>query len=355
MEAFFKDLKIVELANVLAGPAAGLFFSELGAEVIKVENKKSNGDVTRSWRLASEKKENISAYYASVNWNKKSMMADLSTAADREKVYELIRKADVVISNYSFGDDVKLGMDDKSLRKINPQLIHARLSGFGRESSRTAYDLVLQAESGFMHMNGTKESGPLKMPVALIDVLAAHQLKEGILVALIKKLKTGEGSIVDVSLKDAAIASLANQASNWLMAGYSAEASGSLHPNIAPYGETFTTADKKKLVLAVGSDAQFRKLCELLKVVPDGRFINNTERIKHRKELFQLLQDEIIKHDSDALMKEFISHDVPAGMIRSVKDVFEQKDVSRLLLEEEHIDQVSRRVRTAIFEIRKPA
>ncbi|MCX6296683.1 MAG: CoA transferase, partial [Bacteroidetes bacterium] len=215
MNTIFKDLKVIELANVLAGPAVGMFFAELGAQVIKIENKSTNGDVTRSWKIAKEdQKINSSAYYASVNWNKKSMFLDLKDASDKSKIIELIKEADIVISNYKKGDDIKLGMDFETLKKTNPTLIYAHISGFGEENSRTAFDIVLQAETGFMFMNGTKESGPIKMPVALIDILAAHQLKEGVLVALIKRMQTGNGSKVSVSLYDSAIASLANQATN---------------------------------------------------------------------------------------------------------------------------------------------
>jgi len=191
MNTFFKDLKVVELANVLAGPAVGTFFSELGAEVIKIENKLTNGDVTRSWKLPAENKNSLtSAYYASVNYNKQSIFVDLTNEEEKQKVYDLISNADIVISNYKPGDDVKLGMDYNSLKKINPTIILAHLSGFGEHVHRTAYDLILQAETGFMYMNGTHQSGPLKMPVALIDILAAHQMKEAVLMAIIKKIKT---------------------------------------------------------------------------------------------------------------------------------------------------------------------
>lgn len=356
METFFKDLKIVELANVLAGPAVGLFFSELGASVIKIENKITNGDVTRSWKLSTENRDNnYSAYYAAVNWNKTSLFINLSVPEEKQKVYELIKGADILISNYKQGDDVKLGMDYEYLKKINPTLIYAHISGFGRNSSRTAYDLILQAETGFMHMNGTPDSGPLKMPVALIDILAAHQLKEGILVALIKRMRTGNGSLVTVSLKDAAIASLANQASNWLMAGYNHPPSGSLHPNIAPYGEVFITSDAKQIVLAIGNDKQFGKLCAVLNradISRDPRYSNNTQRIIHRLSLFKTLQDAIILHTSKTLMQQLIPHDIPVGIVKSVKDVFEDKSSDHLILHEHSDNQVSQRVKTCVFEIK---
>ena len=356
MNTFFKDLKVIELANVLAGPAVGMFFAELGAEVIKVENKLTNGDVTRSWKLPSENSNSdISAYYSSVNWNKKNILVDLKEKSDRQKVYDLIKDADIVITNYKSGDELKLEMDYETLKKINPQLIYAHITGFGDGSSRTAYDLVLQAETGFMFMNGTRESGPIKMPVALIDVLAAHQLKEGILVALISKLKTGKGSKVAVSLYDSAIASLANQASNWLMANHDPQPNGSLHPNIAPYGEIFTTLDKKMIVLAIGNNKQFEQLCSLLNLEDlklNSDFSTNTNRVKNRKELFKILQESIKNYSTEKLLHDFIKNDVPAGIIKSVKDVFEDEKAHSLILTENHPKgAISKRVRTAIFNI----
>jgi crotonobetainyl-CoA:carnitine CoA-transferase CaiB-like acyl-CoA transferase len=327
MQDFFRGLKVIELANVLAGPAVGMFFAELGAEVTKVENPKTNGDVTRSWKLPSENKENpSSAYYASVNWNKTTVFADLGNGSEKKKILELISGADIVISNYKAGDAEKLGMDAASLRKLKPSLIYAHISGFGEDSSRTAFDLVLQAESGFMQMNGNAESGPLKMPVALIDVIAAHHLKEGILLALIKRMRTGEGSFVHVSLLDAAVSSLANQASNWLMAGQDAEPRGSLHPNIAPYGETFSCADGKQIVLAVGNDRQFAALCEVLgqpELIKDPRFIANSDRVKNRKALYDILSPGIAGADAAIMMEKLLQKEVPAGQIKRISEVFE--------------------------------
>lgn len=354
MNSFFKDLKVVELANVLAGPAVGMFFSELGAEVIKIENKLTNGDVTRTWMLASENKETaVSAYYASVNWNKKSIFLDLNRSEDQQQVYNYIKDADIVISNYKPGDDLKLKMDYETLKKINPTIIYAHLTGFGKTNKRTAYDIVLQAETGFMYMNGTPESGPLKMPVALIDILAAHQMKEAILIALIKRLKTGKGSAIHVSLFDSAIASLANQASNWLMTKFNPQPIGSLHPNIAPYGETFTTKDKKQIVLAIGNDKQFEKLCIELKeedFAKSPKFATNSERVKNRNELFVLLQPIFEKHLSAELMNKFISTDIPAGLIKSIKEVFEDPEINSLIISKNNdVNNDSKRVKTLAF------
>ena len=356
MNTIFKNLKVVELANVLAGPAVGLFFAELGADVVKIENKSTNGDVTRSWKLATENQDNKgSAYFASVNWNKKSLFLDLKEATDKAKVLELIKDADIVIANYKKGDAEKLGMDYESLKKINPKLIYAHLSGFGEDNSRTAFDIVLQAETGFMFMNGTQDSGPIKMPVALIDILAAHQLKEGVLVALIKRMQSNEGSKVSVSLYDSAIASLANQATNWLMANHNPQPIGSLHPNIAPYGEVFSTSDKQLIVLAIGNDKQFKQLCSSLKLESlfgNAKFSSNTNRVKNRTALFEILKNEIKKYSSKQLMDDFIQKDIPAGKIKSLEEVFTDINAQNLTLKEnDAFNENSTRVKSSVFNI----
>jgi crotonobetainyl-CoA:carnitine CoA-transferase CaiB-like acyl-CoA transferase len=347
----FENLKVIELANVLAGPAVGMFFAELGAQVIKIENSRTGGDVTRQWKLPSEDASSgTSAYFASVNWNKEHLFLDLTNENDRAKVYSLVKEADIVISNYKAGDDVKLQMDHASLSKINPSVIYGSITGFGENDERVAYDLVLQAETGFMSMNGTEQSGPVKMPVALIDILAAHQLKEALLVALLERERTGTGAHVTVSLFDAAIASLANQASNWLMANHVPLRMGSLHPNIAPYGEIFSTADNKQIVLAVGSDKQFLQLCHVLDAAglpADERFRSNHGRVKHRKELAGLLEPLIRGRERDALLKELEKAGVPAGAIRAVNEVFEMPPARRMVLED---TQDEKRVRTVAFK-----
>src|SRR4051812_32689959 len=175
LNTIFKDLKIIELAGVLAGPSVGYFFAELGAKVIKIENPKTKGDVTRTWKLKTENpKENTSAYFWSVNSNKEFISLDISIPSQLQKFYDLIKDADILITNFKAGDDLKLKVDYPTLLKLNPQLIYASINGFGYNNPRTAYDLILQAESGFMFMNGEPNSKPVKMPVALIDILAGH-------------------------------------------------------------------------------------------------------------------------------------------------------------------------------------
>src|SRR5690606_25461480 len=204
-------------ANVLAGPSVGQFFAELGARVIKIENAATNGDVTRSWKLSSEDPlSDTPAYFCAANWGKSSLPLNLNQVTDLQQLYELVKQADVVIASYKPGDAEKLQVDYNTLKELNPKLIYGHITGYGPADSRAGYDAVIQAESGFMYLNGEKDGPPVKMPVALMDILAAHQLKEGILVAMLKRTKTGLGQLVQVSLIQSAVSALANQATNYL-------------------------------------------------------------------------------------------------------------------------------------------
>jgi len=357
-DTFFKDLKVVELASVLAGPAVGMFFAELGAKVIKVENKTTGGDVTRRWKLPNEPaKAEISAYYCSVNWQKETHLLDLTDGHDRAQVQDWLRTADVVISNFKTASAEKLGVDYPSVKTLNPKIIYAHLTAFGESQNRPAFDVVLQAEAGFLYMCGHLDSEPAKMPVALIDLLAAHQLKEGILLALLHRARTGEGSFVTTSLLESAIASLANQATNWLMGGHIPQRMGTQHPNIAPYGDIFLTKDQKTLLLAVGTERQFRELCRILKMenlLADQRFAINAARVQNRVALRQALAPPIHHWLRANLLEQLDSARVPAASIRTMPEVFELPQAQDMILTEPLDDgRQSRRVRTVAFSLKR--
>lgn len=358
MKKEFAHLKVIEIASVLAGPSVGLFFAELGATVIKVENKRTGGDVTRSWKLPSEDASSqTSAYFSSVNWNKKSLFMDLENTVDYENLLALLKTADILIVNFKKGDAKKFNLDYSSLQQQNPQLIYGEITGFGTESDRVAYDLILQAESGFMSMNGTPSSGPVKMPVALIDLLAGHQLKAGILTALYQRdTQLKKGAYVSVSLYEAAIASLANQATNWLMGHHIAQRIGSTHPNIAPYGELFTTKDNVTITFAIGSNKQFSQLCETLKISEIAKhpdFIQNTNRIANRKALAQHLQQAVKTFLSEDLLTELKLRFVPVAKIKNMKEVFESDAAQSLILEEEVNGRLTKRVKSVVFDLKR--
>ncbi|HMJ68986.1 MAG TPA: CaiB/BaiF CoA-transferase family protein [Cyclobacteriaceae bacterium] len=336
----FDNLRVLELASVLAGPSVGQFFAELGADVIKVENITGGGDVTRSWKSAGENTDDRSAYFSSVNWGKRSLAVDLTTKEGRLVIQKLAAKSDLVITSYKPGDDIKLGVSYEDLQGINSKIIYGRITGYGPLNDRVGYDAVLQAESGFMSLNGEENGPPIKMPVALIDVLAAHQLKEGLLIALLKLERTGEGSLVDVSLIQSAVASLVNQASNWLVGGSLPTRKGSLHPNIAPYGEWFETKDGKKLLLAIGNDRQFNDLCKLLKLDVRDRYATNVDRVRNRNVLGDLIATKIRQLNMDELQSKINQLKIPAGVIQDLREVFEMPQAKELLLSGEGLKGV---------------
>ncbi|MBL7870565.1 MAG: CoA transferase [Cyclobacteriaceae bacterium] len=332
----FQNLKVLELASVLAGPSVGQFFAELGAEVIKIENLNAGGDVTRTWRGSGEQTDDRSAYFCSVNWGKKSVALDLTTDESKSAIQKLAAKSDLIIASYKPGDAEKLGVSYNQLRTTNKQLVYGQITGYGSDTDRVGYDAVIQAESGFMDMNGEANGNPTKMPVALIDVLAGHQLKEGLLLALLKRERTGVGSFVEVSLLQTAIASLTNQATNWLVGNKIPSRQGSAHPNIAPYGDSFVTKDGKRILLAIGNDRQFVNLLKLLPeinwVEVQKNFATNHKRVDNRDQLRLILSNAIGQVDSGILLEQIHRNKIPAGIIQNVKEVFEMEAALELLI-----------------------
>ncbi len=328
----------------------------MGAKVVKIENKVRGGDVTRSWKLPSEDSDlNLSAYFCAVNWKKEHLFLDLNSDEDRDQCIQLIRDADILITNFKTGDAAKFGLTYEKVRELNTKIIYAALTGFGPDSDRIAYDLVLQAETGFMSINGTEDSGPIKMPVAFIDLFAAHQLKEGILIALLKQTDNSSALHVEVSLYESALASLANQATNWLMTNELPKRMGSTHPNIAPYGELFETEDKEVVTFGIGSDQQFVKLCDelgLSELSDDDRFGTNSKRVENRQALEELLKDAVANRLSEGLLNRLIQLRVPVAKVKNLQEVFEDETAKELVLEEEIEGVKTKRVKTTVFKIR---
>jgi crotonobetainyl-CoA:carnitine CoA-transferase CaiB-like acyl-CoA transferase len=347
------SLKIIDLSTVLAGPSVGSFFAELGAEVIKIESPQFP-DVTRSWKLPTEDSlSTVSAYFSSVNYRKKYIQLDFSDSSQKEELMHLISEADILLMNFKASTELKFGLSPELLQTKFPQLIIGKITGFGEENDRVAYDLILQAETGFMSMNGTPESGPVKMPVALIDVLAAHQLKEGILVALLDRISSGKGRAISVSLYDAAISSLANQASNYLMTHQVPQRIGSLHPNIAPYGEIFTTKDGFQITLAIGSDVHFQKLGAVLSfpdLAQDPRFMSNQLRVKNRLELADIIKDKLIHVEADDFLSRCHEMYVPAARIKNLAEVFQDLPAQQLVRQEEISGVNTKRITSIAFK-----
>ncbi|WBO82913.1 CaiB/BaiF CoA transferase family protein [Hymenobacter yonginensis] len=328
-------LRVLELASVLAGPQVGQFLAELGAEVLKLEPP--TGDVTRTWRTAAEDPATtVTAYFSSANWGKRSQQLDLTTKAGQAALHHLAATADIVLTSYKPGDAEKLRADYPTLSALNPRLIYGHITGYGPAETRAGYDAVLQAETGFMHLNAPGPGQPpQKMPVALIDLLTAHQLKEGLLTALYRRERTGRGALVQVSLLDSALASLANQAATHLVTGQEPQPLGSGHPSIVPYGTVYTARDGTRLLLAVGADRQFRHLCTVLhrpEWADDARFRRNPDRVTHRAALEELLAQRIAEVSGQELLTQLEQLAVPAGAVRTVGEALAHPLAQPMLL-----------------------
>jgi len=334
----FAGLRVLELASVLAGPQVGQFFAELGAEVLKIESPA--GDVTRTWKTTAEtqvpNQGTVSAYFAASNWGKQSLVLDLTAASGQVELHRLAAQADIVLASYKPGDAEKLRADYATLATANPRLVYGHLTGYGPATNRAGYDAVLQAEAGFMHLNAPGPGAPpQKMPVAMVDLLAAHQLKEGLLVALWQRERTGQGALVQVDLLSSALSALANQAATYLVTGRDPQPLGSGHPSIVPYGTVYTAGNGRALVLAVGSDGQFRQLCAALERpewATDARFATNAARVVHRQELEALLSECIAALDGDELLRELERRAVPAGAVRTVGEALAHASAQGMLL-----------------------
>jgi crotonobetainyl-CoA:carnitine CoA-transferase CaiB-like acyl-CoA transferase len=344
-----KNLKVLELASVLAGPQVGSFFAELGATVTKVENKTTGGDVTRKWKLPSEDSASkISAYYASTNHNKNILLIDYNDPKELNEVRQLIANTNIIIANFKAGAAQKFGLDYESVKKINPEIIYGEITGFGPTSKRTAYDVILQAETGYISMTGNSNDGMAKLPVAFIDLFAAHQLKEGLLVTLLEDRKP---ALVSVSLYDSAIASLVNQASNFLMENHIPQPIGTMHPNIAPYGDIFYTKDELPLLFAIGSNKQFETLLKILNLESSDEFDSNLKRVKNRDRINRILAPAVQKYTRHELLETCHKLAVPAGAVYNLEEVFEQPKSQKLILEEDFEGISSRKVKSVVFSI----
>lgn len=339
-----KHIRLVELAGVLAGPTCGQFFAELGAEVIKIENPRIGGDVTRGWKLRPYDTE-PSSYFQGCNLGKKSLSINLKNDDDKRTLHNLIRTADIVTVSYKPGDAEKLEVDYDTLRKLNPKLIYVQITGYGLDSGdhRPGYDACIQAESGFQFMNGEKGGLPVKMPVAMVDLLAAHQMKQGILLALLQRERENKGKLITVSLLKSAVVSCANQASGYLLAGKIPQRIGSDHPSIVPYGTVYFDEDNKPFVLAVGTDVQFRSLLiDVLGVVSrvPEKWKRNVQRVDDKEAVNELLQGEFSKTTRSDVLDRCRNFSVPAGAVKNMQEVFEHPEAMSAVVEGKWLSQI---------------
>ncbi len=329
-----KGIRVIELARVLAGPWAGQMLADMGADVIKVESP-DGGDDTRAWGppfVESEDGDNLSAaYYHSTNRGKRSITVDLKTEEGRQTVRRLVKTADVVIENFKRGGLEKYGLDYQSLRALNPKLIYCSITGFGQTgpyADFAGYDYIVQGMSGFMSITGEPDGQPMKAGVAVADIFTGIYSVTAIQAALIHTLRTGEGQHIDMALLDVQSAVLANQNMNYLISGRPPVRLGNAHPNISPY-EVVPTADGF-LILAVGNDGQFKRLCKILGVdaiAEDERYATNKARVAHKLEVRQIVSTETLKWMKRDLLTACESNAVPAGPINSIEEMFADPQV----------------------------
>lgn len=327
-------LKILDLSRVLAGPWATQMLGDMGADIWKIE-RPGHGDETRGWGPPyilepSADDPGISAYFAGTNRNKKSLAIDLTTDAGAELIHQLAAKADVLIENFKVGGLRKYGLDYASLSQRHPHLIYCSLTGFGQDgpdAHRAGYDFMIQGMGGLMSVTGMADDTPGAMPVkagvALIDILTGLNASTAILAAVEQRHQTGRGQHIDLALFDVAVASMANQALNYLATGTSPGRMGNAHPNIVPY-QAFETSDGH-LILAVGNDGQFSRFCALAgcpDLAEDERYRTNDSRVRNRDQLIPLLTPILASRSTDEWLALLADHAVPAGPVNDLKRVF---------------------------------
>lgn len=332
-------LRVLDLSRVLAGPWAGQILADLGAEVIKIE-RPGNGDDTRAWGppfLKDSRGENTSeaAYYLSANRNKQSVTIDFTQPEGQKLVRELAAKSDIVIENFKVGGLKAYGLDYESLQLENPRLIYCSITGFGQTgpyAKRAGYDFMIQGLGGLMSLTGLAEgedgAGPVKVGVALTDILTGLYSTSAILAALAHRDQGGPGQHIDMALLDVQVACLANQAMNYLTTGVSPRRLGNAHPNIVPY-QDFPTADGD-FILTVGNDSQFRKFAEVAghpQWTDDPRFSTNKQRVAHRAELIPLIRQATVFKTTAEWVAALEIAGVPCGPINDVAQVFADPQV----------------------------
>lgn len=339
MSGPLQGVKVLDLSRVLAGPYCTMTLGDLGAEIIKVELPGGSDD-TRYWGPPFQ--NDVSAYYLCTNRNKRAITVNLKTEQGKEIIKQLIKQSDVLIHNFKHDTIERLGFDYEKVKKWNEQLIYCSITGFGNtgpDKQLAGYDFVIQAMSGLMSITGTEESGPVKVGVAISDVLTGMNAAISILAALQERHESGIGQSIDLSLFDSQVAALVNVASNYLISGNVPQRLGNEHPNIVPY-QTFATKDRE-IVIAVGNDSQFKRLCAILNeetLAEDERYRTNEKRLENRESLTTILSH-LFKRKSASEWQALLNESgIPCGPINDMKSLFEEKQIQArdMLVEVEH-------------------
>ncbi len=343
-------VKVLDLSRILAGPWAGQVLADLGADVIKVE-RPGAGDDTRSWgppflkdRDGAETKE--AGYYLSVNRGKRSVTLSIDKPEGQRIVRALAARADIVLENYKVGTLARFGLGYEDLKAVNPKLIYCSVTGFGQTGPRrdqAAYDFMIQAMGGMMSVTGERDDkpggGPQKVGIPIVDLMTGMYAAVAVLAALARREVSGTGEYIDIGMLDVQVATLANQAMNFLVSGKAPRRTGNAHPNIQPQ-DVFACRDGQ-IALAVGNDGQFAKLCEVLgqpALAQDERFAKNASRVRNLAVLHPLIAALLQERDRSHWVAALDAAGVPAGPINAIPEVFEDQQVKhrRMLVEVPH-------------------
>lgn len=328
-----RDITVLDLSRILAGPWATQLLADFGATVIKIE-KPGEGDDTRRWgppwQAVNAAGDQEAAYFLAANRNKQSVTLDFTQVEGQQILKTLLADCDVLVENYKVGGLAKYGLDYASLRAQFPRLIYCSITGFGQTgpyAHRPGYDAIIQGMGGLMSITGKPDEeaggGPVKVGVAVADLMTGMYAANAILAALHAREKSGEGQHIDLALFDAQLAWLANQAMNYLVSGDAPSRHGSAHPNIVPY-QAFATADSH-LMLAVGNDSQFRRCGEVLglpALADDPRFASNAARVQHRHALVQVISEILQRQSRAHWLDAFMAAGVPAAPVNDLRDAF---------------------------------
>ncbi len=332
-------VRVLDLSRILAAPWAGQILADLGADVIKVE-RPGAGDDTRSWgppylKDADGRDTREAGYYLAVNRGKRSITVSLDQPEGQRVVRALALKSDIVLENFKAGTLERYGLDEASLRAINPRLIYCSVTGFGQTGPRrnqAAYDFLIQAMGGLMSVTGERDGrpggGPQKVGVPIVDLMTGMYATVSVLAALARRNETGRGDSIDIGMLDVQVAALANQAMNYLVSGSVPRRNGNAHPNIQPQ-DVYACADGD-LILVVGNDGQFVKLCGVLghpEWASDPRFAANPDRVRNLGVLAPLLSDAFAGWQRTPLIAALDAAGVPCGAINSVAEVFQDPQV----------------------------
>lgn len=343
-------LKVLDLSRVLAGPWASQVLADYGADIWKIENPQG-GDETRHWgNLLNQKarssaegivgedgveqihhKGETTAYFLCANRGKYSLTVDITTTEGQQIIHQLAAKADIVLENFKVGNLKKYHLDYESLQQINNQLIYCSITGFGQTgpfASQAGYDAMIQASAGLMSITGEANGNPQKVGVAVSDLMTGMYAVSAILAALYHRQQSGQGQYIDLALFDTQVGWLANQSMQYLLSDKVPEPQGSVHPNIAPYQPV--SCKDTSMMLAVGNERQFKKLCELLditEIADEQKFCSNNSRIEHREELILILEEKLKQQNCEFWISRLSEAEIPCGPINTIDEVFKHPQI----------------------------